>query len=231
MRLRIILALLSLSLIATACDDITEPGDTPPLPGAATVRVVNAAPGAASVDVLLDELPLASGVAFASTSGCLVIGPGTKTLVVRLAGSATDLDSLEPRFERDTSYTVLITGGAGSVATAVLADAPDAPAAGHTGLRAINAASTAGALDVHLDPPGMPLGSALIASLAPGASSPFVDVPAGDAHVRFTGAGTTALVADAGTLSLPSAGATTVIAVPSASGGAPVGVLSVDACA
>ena len=199
-------------------------------PGAATVRVVNASPGTPSADVLLDDLPLASGVAFAQSSGCLVIAPGTQELVVRLAGSANDLDSLEAQFERDASYTVLITGRAGSVRVGVFADTFDEPAAGRARVRAVNAAAGAGALDVHIDPPGAPLGVPQISSLSFGESSAFVDVPAGDAQLRFTEAGTTTVLVDAGSLTFSSGGATTIVVVPSASGGAPFGVVRLDAC-
>jgi hypothetical protein len=155
-----LLAALPLATLAACTNDVAEPG---PQPG--FVKVVHALTNAGTINVLVDTLPVATNVAYAS------VGPsanfqysglpaGTRQVrVVPAAGTAAAITADVP--VESGRYTTLVAagvvGGTGALAPAFIVlqdsvdtDAATAPAAGRIRLRAVHAAaSIAGPVDVH----------------------------------------------------------------------------------
>ena len=158
-----------LALGATACDD-DDDNVAPPTADQAQVKVVHAIANAGTVSVLVDDTPVKTGFAFpevfpsGSSTDPLYAGvdPGARRLRVNLANGTTAIDQTV-NLSAATNYTVIAAGtagGTGALAPAyiLLTDDVSAPPSGAVRLRAVHAASSVPAVDVHV---------------APGAAAPF----------------------------------------------------------
>jgi hypothetical protein len=145
------LRVLALSLAAvavSACDD--DP--TNPPQQTATVRVINAATGTATMAVLHGEssTPIAT-LSYRAASSCVEVPTGSQTLTFRVGNDT--LTTADFNFEANEDYTVVIADdlpGTGQIAAVFSDDV--APTAANNALRFINATATAG--DIHVFVPG-----------------------------------------------------------------------------
>ncbi|MBL8289417.1 MAG: DUF4397 domain-containing protein [Rubrivivax sp.] len=214
------LLLWSLALAATAAalsgcyvapDDRTK----------ARVRLVNATRDYAALELRVDGTLRQGAVAYGGAAGYVEIDPDRSSSSITTPGSAAALLSFTPAVVQNKDYTVLAFGKAGTLRQLVLDENQSAPASGKTGLRVLNAAADAGALDVYLTAASDALATAVPvrAAAAYGELSPALDVNGGTWRLRVTGASTkTDLRLDAADIALPAGQVAVLVLTPSAGG-------------
>src|SRR5687768_1147898 len=219
---------LALALLATfavaACDDdddVTGPATT------AQLRVVHASPDAPNVDVLLDNAPVLTNVAYKAASNYLEVPSGSRNLKVRATGTSTVVIDQNGTLAQSSFYTVLATGRVASIAPVVLTDDQTSPASGNVRLRLVHAAPTAGNVDIYVTTPTADIATATptLANVAFRAASNYLEVPAGTYRVRIAPAGTKTVAIDANNVALAAGQVRTAVAVDAPGGGAPLGAI------
>ena len=209
-------------LLSAGCGTREDADDDAASGTTARLRVVNAT-GLASVDVYVDDVRRAEGVAAGAASVSFGVEGGGRRIGV--AGSSGAVLQPVMRTLAAGSATTLVawSGEAGAVGYLALDDAEAAPAAGRARLLVFHAARDAGPLDVHLSSDTAALGDAtrLLSGLAPGSgSSGHLAVSAGAMRLRLTrpeGVTGDDLRLDV-PLALPDRGVVALVIVPGVSG-------------
>ena len=215
----------AVALVAGCSDDDSNTG--PATPTVAGVRVVHASPDAPSVDVLVDDAQVLTGVPYLGSSSYLEVPTGTRNVKVNAAGTSTTVIDADLPVAEGTDYTVIAGGLVSDIAPLVLEDDRSAPPSGSVKVRAVHGAPSAPAVDIYVTAPEADLEAATpaLTSVPFGAASDYLTVPAGDYQVRVTPAGSKTVVIDSGTLSLAAGQVRTAIAVDTPGGGAPFDLL------
>ena len=208
-----LLALASMAL--TACGKKDSP--VAPVSATANVKIIHAIAGANGVDIGVgDQRPLTAvnftGVAPATVGGYLALPAETALRLRVFLGAATVIDSTT-RLTTAKYYTVIASGAAGGTGATspkfiLLQDSIAAPAAGNIRLRAVHAAASVGAVDVHAAGAGASFATStrVFANVAfRGAGT--VDVPAGTYQLCVIGAGTAPTASGSNCAILQSTGA------------------------
>jgi hypothetical protein len=217
------LGMIVVALAAAACSDDqgTGPGE-----GMARLRVVHAAAELAEIDVVVDDIELASDLSYLDASEYLELEAGTRS-VAFLTDEGT-VDSIRVALAEGADYTVLpcCSGFAGSL---FLADDNSPSSEGNAKVRVIHFAS-APPLDVYLTAPDVDieLETPTLVALRNSDVSEYVQVPTDDYQIRLTNAGTKTVVVDGGTASLSPGQVRTAIAVDAPEGGEPFSVLALE---
>jgi hypothetical protein len=232
MRLRL-LALVSMVAVLAACgtEDVGPTGFEPTQP-TGRIRFVHAIsdPARASrINVVVDGVPLGVNLAYAAPAPAppTLYYPayaGNRQFAVRRTADTTVhlLDQAVPIAE-NVDHTVIAVG-ATTVVALVLTDNNTAPAAGNIKVRAVNAATAAGNVDVYITAQGAGIATIppTIAALAPRTASAYVERAAGAFQVRFTTAGTKIVVRDISIAAVAAGGIRTVVLLEAAAGGTPL---------
>lgn len=176
-----LLAVLPLSLLS-ACGG-SDSND-------ASVRLVNASSGYASLDLYVEDEKAVSAVAYGTGSEFAKVSSGDVTTELAVAGSTTKLVAADRTMKADKKYTVLAYGWQSALKSVLLSEDEDAADADETSVRVVNTATDAGALDVYLTAEEDALDSAtpVVQSLATGASSTLNTVESGTYRLRVTAA-------------------------------------------
>lgn len=179
----VLAALVTVSACDDDDDDVTAPTTT------ATVRLVNASPDNATVEVLNGTTVLAPALGFGTTAACVTVPSGARTLTFR--AGATDLATVNGTFTANGDYTVVVAStDAGTTAT-LLTDDFTAPTAGNQMLRLYNASNTAGDIFI-TTADGAVEGTPTVANLATGTATPWTSYASTNTRVRLFDVGTTA---------------------------------------
>lgn len=221
------LALL-LPLLGSAACSISD-GLTPDGPSS-HLRIVQAVPNAPILELVVDSTPYLSGIGFRSSSGFLEVEAGTRRVRLFPNGSATPMLDHSFPIEFPRAYTLLATGVIGGVQAVVAADTAPIPNAGEVKLRIIQAAPTAGTVDVYITDASVPIDSAtpVLQDLVFRGNSEYFTLPVGRYRIRLTTANTKTVVLDMNQL-FGERVMRTVVATDAAGGGTPlVGILLVD---
>lgn len=207
--------LASCALLLGACGTADDSGN-------AHLRLLNASPGYASLDLYIDSSESSSDVATGSAGGYVSLDTDSHTVAVRRSGTVTNLVSTDRTLAKDSDYTLVAYGWEGSLKTALLTDEESAPSSGVTKVRVFNTATDAGSLDVYLtDADTVLTDTSPVASSVAGAGiSDYVELSAGSSwRLRVTGAGdSTDVRLDLSGLSLGSAQVVTLLLTPSDGG-------------
>jgi Domain of unknown function (DUF4397) len=194
-------AVLVAALALVACDKDDDKVVTPPVAQTANVKIIHAIAGANGVDIgVADARPLTAvnftGVAPATAGQYIPLAAGAPLRLRVFLASATVIDSTVT-LVANANYTVIASGlPAGTGATTprfiVLRDSNTAPTSGNIRLRAVHAAASVPAVDIH----AAAVGATFSATTRAFAAVPFrgagsVDVPAGNYQLCVIGAGTT----------------------------------------
>ncbi|MCW5609576.1 MAG: DUF4397 domain-containing protein [Rubrivivax sp.] len=186
----------------------------------AQLRVVNAS-GYAELDLRVDDGLRQGRIAYGEAAGYLQLDPGTPTLQLARAGSATPLLSIAAALARNRYTTLLAWGREGALQAALLDENVAQPDSGRALLRVFNAAPEAGALDVYLTAPGDDLATAvpLQAGAAAGVLGNALAVDSRGWRLRVTAAGSKSdLRLDLPALTLASREVATLVLTPSRGG-------------
>jgi hypothetical protein len=217
------LALLATFAVAACSDDdnVTAPVTT------ARLRVVHASPDAPNVDVLVDNTPALTNVAYKVASNYLDVPSGSRNLKVRATGTTTVVIDGNSTLAEGVFYTVLATGRVASIAPLVLTDDQTSPASGNIRLRLVHASPTAGNVDIYVTAPSADIATATptLANVPFRAASGYLEVPAGTYRVRIAPAGTRTVAIDVNNVVLVAGQVRTAVAVDAPGGGAPLGAI------
>ena len=148
---KILVALVVVPLVVAGCK-INSINYFPPHP--ANVRVANAIPNAAAINVTVGGNPAFSGLTFETLTGYQSYDNTTTTFSVSLVGSSTPFLTSSYALAGEQSYTLVTYGPLNSPATLMLQDTSVSPGDGKFQLVVANVAPGVGAIDVYLYPPG-----------------------------------------------------------------------------
>jgi len=168
----------------------------------AKFRMFYAVPNGVAVDVLIDGKKVETAIQFGTAtpaSGYLSVSSGSRHVQVFPTGTTSGayFDGTVP-FNSGTPYTFLLTGPTGSIQHQLFTDNNTPPTSTNAALRVIHASPSGPTpVDVYLSAPNTTtLGTASISSLAFGATSSYVTVPASSYAFLVTPSGIQAIDID-----------------------------------
>jgi len=187
--------------------------------GVARLRVVHAETGVGDMDVLIDEIKVATDLRYATATDYLEMAAGYHE--VRYQVGSRTIDETRAVFDPGIDYSVLpcceLFAGFGIL----LEDDNTEPAPGNVRLRVVNASTVDDPVHVYLTSPEASLSpEGLIATVGWSGATGYVEVPAGEYRIRITSSDYVVRM-DSGTLTLGPGQVRTVVAVDWPEGGAP----------
>jgi hypothetical protein len=215
--------LLAVAALTAACsdDDGTGPGE-----GLARLRVVHADARTGEVDVVVDDIEMASDLSFLDASDYLELEAGSRQVVFLTADST--LDSLQLNLAEGVDYTVFPCCF-GLPNSLFLTDDNAESAEGNAKVRVIHFAS-APLVDIYLTAPDADLEveTPALGALRSYDASEYLELSSGDYQIRVTTAGTKTVEIDGGTQALGPGEVRTVVVVDAEGGGAPFSLLVLE---
>ena len=171
----------------TACGGSGDDGND------AHVRMVNASPGYASLDLYVDDDKLASAVTFGTGSDYKDVKNGDQERVLTAAGSTSELLSQTSDLKSGERYTVVAYGWEGALKSAIMTEEQDEADSGKTKVAAYNLAIDAGELDVYLtgEDDSLDAATPIVTGVDPQQQSGFTSLSSGTYRLRVTGTGDT----------------------------------------
>jgi trimeric autotransporter adhesin len=215
--------LLAVAALTAACSDDEGTG---PEEGMARLRVVHADAKTGEVDVVVDDIEMASDLSFLDASDYLELEAGSRQVVFLTADST--LDSLQLNLAEGVDYTVFpcCFGAPNSL---FLTDDNAESAEGNAKVRVIHFA-TAPTVDVYVTAPDtdLEIETPTLVSLGSFDASDYFEFSSGDYQIRITTAGTKTVEIDGGTQALGPGEVRTVVVVDAEGGGEPFGLLLLE---
>lgn len=198
------------------------------------IRVMNASPDEANLDVLVDGKAVATNLAYETDTGYLSVSSGSRHLQIEPSGTTTPIIDQMITVNSGTDTTILAANFSSRIAPVVLADDNSVPSSGNIKLRLVNAAPSLGsftgtlAADVYVNAPGTDINSVgpTISTLAFEAASGYQSLTATNYEVIFTNAGLKSIVIDSGSLAFSAGQIRTFVGLNSQSGGFTYAMLS-----
>ena len=187
----------------------------------AQMRLLNASIGYAALDMAVDSTTVNSGVTYAGVGSYADVKTDATGTEVQSNNVGSTLASSTPTLASGSHYTMIAYGSAGSVRTTLLQEDQDAAATGKSKLLVLNLAPDAGAMDVYVTGADESLDSAstVASAIATGSGSGYITLNSGTFRVRMTAASSkTDLRLDIPSITLPSAGVSTLILTGSTGG-------------
>jgi len=151
----------------------------------AKVRVMNTFANVSSIDMLINNQTIASGIAYGAASAYSSASSGSHNLVINVSGGSSALINQTVDLGSGSTSTILATNS-GAV---VLGDDNSSPSSGNVKIRVINGSPTLGAADVYVVPSGTDIATVnppTFSSLAYQSASTYDAVAAGSNQVIFT---------------------------------------------
>jgi hypothetical protein len=158
----------------------------------AQLRALEASPDeATTLNVLLDGTTIFSNVGLGTPTNYTFVASGSRHLQVEPSNSSTPSIDETVTFNTSTNYTLITANFASSLTPILLTDNLTAPASGDFQLRLVNAAPSAGPIDIYVVAPGTAAGSvpATVTSLPFTSATSYQSLTAGSYDVIFTQAG------------------------------------------
>jgi hypothetical protein len=214
--------LLAAALTAACSDEGTGPDET-----LARLRVVHADPQLSEVDVAVDDIEMASDLAYLDASEYLELEPGSHQVAFATADSTIDVFQVNVVAGEDYTALPCCAGFPGN--SLFLTDDNTESLEGNARLRVIHF-SSAPALDVYLTAPFEDLTELppTLASLQDFAVSDYLEVPTGDYQLRATTARSKNVLVDGGTLAFNGGEVRTAVVVDAEGGGEPFSFLVLE---
>jgi hypothetical protein len=185
------------------------------------VRLVNAMDGQTSINMVVDNSTLATGVAFGAASSYAFVGLGSHTLEIQ-ANSATLFNQTDS-FSSGNN-TVLATNSGPTIFT----DNKTMPSSGNIQIRGINASTSLGTADVYVVAPGIDISTVnpTFSALAYQSASSYTTVAGGSYQIEFAQAGSKNVLINSNAISFSAGQIRTILALDNPSGGFTTAVLS-----
>jgi len=185
------------------------------------VRLVNAMDGQTSINMVVDNSTLATGVAFGAASGYASVGSGSHTLEIQANGATLFNQTVSVA---SGNNTVLATNSGPTIFT----DNKTTPSSGNIQIRAINASTSLGTADVYVVAPGIDISTVnpTFSALAYQSVSSYATVAAGSYQIEFAQAGSKNVLINSNAISFSAGQIRTVVALDNPSGGFTTAVLS-----
>jgi hypothetical protein len=171
---------------------------------------MNAINGQSSVNMLVNNSTVASGVAYGTASGYASAASGSQQVQIQIGGNQTLLNQTL-NISGGNNNTILATGSGLTVFT----DNKSTPPSGDVQIRAINASnSIQPSADVYIVPAGTDLSTVNpTATLTFQAASQYVSVAAGSYQIEFAQTGSKLPIINSGALSLSAGQIRTVVSL------------------
>ena len=168
------------------------------------LRLVHASSNTGNVDVYIDGLQVAQNVVYGTGSAYMNVRAGSKTIQVRNAGTATVVVETTQNLVGNTDNTLLIANMNSTVQAWLVPDDNSPPSDGNIRLRVVQAAPSAGGLDIYLTAPTGDLGAVMpnFTNIQFHNYTPYLEVASGQWRVRATPTGTKTVGTDTGSLTL-----------------------------
>ena len=185
------------------------------------VRLMNAMDGQTSINMVVDNSTLGTGVAFGAASSYASVGSGSHTLEIQ-ANSATLFN--QTLSIPSGNNTVLATNSGPTI----FADNKTTPSSGNIQIRVINASTSLGTTDVYVVAPGTDISTVNpnSSALAYQSASAYATLAAGSYQVEFAPAGSKNVVINSNALSFSAGQIRTVVALDNPTGGFTTAVLA-----
>jgi uncharacterized protein DUF4397 len=187
------------------------------------LRVLQASPDeTTTLNILLDGNTSFSNIALGTPTNYASVASGSRHLQVEASNSSTPSIDETVTFNASTNYTLITANFATSLTPILLTDNVTAPASGDFQLRLLNAAPSAGSIDIYVVAPGTAAGSvpATVTSLPFASATSYQSLTAGSYDVIFTQAGFPGVpYAQMSSVSFGSGQNRTVVLVSNAAGG------------
>ncbi|HEX3739154.1 MAG TPA: DUF4397 domain-containing protein [Terriglobales bacterium] len=184
-------------------------------------RLLNAMDGQTTIDMLVDNNSLASGVAFGAASSYASVGSGSHTVEIQANGATL------------FSQTASVNSGNNTVLAAnsgitIFTDNKSTPSSGNIQIRTINASTSLGTTDVYVIAPGTDISTVnpTFSALAYQGASGYATLPAGSYQVEFAQAGSKNVLINSNAVSFSASQIRTIVALDNPSGGYTTAVLS-----
>ena len=187
----------------------------------ATVRLVNASPGYASLDLYWDDSQKISSVGFGTVSDSVGLKNGSYTMALTSAGSSTELLTTSRSLESGKKYAIVAYGWEGSLKSVSISEDVDAADSGKTSVSVLNTSTDAGDLDFYLtgQDDSLDASTPVRSSVSGGSRSSFSTVTSGTYRLRVTAAGDTSDVRlDVSNVTIDSKAVVTFILTPTTGG-------------
>lgn len=187
----------------------------------ARLRLINASPGYASLDLYDGDTLVSSGVVSGTAGGVHTFDSGSRSLTLTRHGNLTSLTTQNLDLGADTDAALIAYGWEGSIQTVRLAENESAPSSGRCRFQVLNtAASDAPSVDVYLTDSTESLDTATaVAAKVSGTTGGYTTVGSGTYRLRVTTAGSrTDVLLDVSGVSLASEQVQTLLLMPTAGG-------------
>ena len=187
----------------------------------AQMRLLNASIGYVALDMSVDSTTVNSAVAYAGVGSYADVKTSATGTEIQSNSVGSTLASSTPTLAAGSHYAMIAYGSAGSLQTTLLQEDQEAPASGKSKLLVLNLAPDAGSMDVYVTGADETLDTAstVAAGIAAGSGSGYVSLNSGTFRVRLTAAGSKSDVRlDIPSITLPSAGVSTLVLTGSAGG-------------
>lgn len=157
----------------------------------ATVRLINASPGYASLDLYVEDTKEAAGVTFGTGSAYTGVKSGEVSNVLTATDSTTELLNQTRSLGSGKKYSIVAYGWEGALKSVIMTDDEDAADSDKTKVSVLNTAVDAGELDVYLTQGDVSLESStpIASGVDTGAQSGFSSVASGTYKLSVTGVG------------------------------------------
>ncbi|WP_041586127.1 DUF4397 domain-containing protein [Terriglobus saanensis] len=174
------------SLAMTGCGSVT--GSTT----FSQLRVIDASPDSGGLDIYASGTALAYNLGFGTITSYVAITPGTYTVQVKPAGSATAVLSTKATLPASKQFTLLVGNVNAGLEGLVLADQSGPAPSGQIALRFLNEATKIGALDIYLVPSSATLltTSAIATGVVFDTNTGYLNVPVGTYKLYILPTGT-----------------------------------------
>ncbi|MGA9799218.1 MAG: DUF4397 domain-containing protein [Terriglobales bacterium] len=189
--------------------------------GGTRLRVMNAVPDEANLNVLVDNSSVSSSLAYGTSTGYISEGSGSHQVAVAPTGSNTALLTQTVNLASGSDTTIISTNFSTSIENLVLTDNNTAPASGDFTIRLINASPNLGPADIYIVAPGTALTtvSPTLSNVGFGVASSYQSLTAGNLEIEMTSVGQKFAVVDTGTLTFIAGQVRTFVGLNNPAGG------------
>ena len=218
-------AIAGLAVVAGCNLDTTPTGPTGPQ---GLVQFINAAPRYGAAYLNVDTATAVQGIAYGTGQAAYVAALSTpRQFTVRNTGDTTTVASAQLPIADQTVYTMILTQHSVGGGLLVYRDTVSTPPSNQIGLRVVNAAPSAGNVDVYVTDSDTSLTTPNATNVPFEGSSVYVNVPTGTVHVRITTAGTKTVLLDADASQLLIGQVRTILVIDAPGGGTPLSWLAI----